>query len=398
MNLVQLESRIAFQRALIVYGYCSMMKRSLPRELVAEASIVLLQTLLKRIDVTDNYDVVKMYFTEMVDFSCLDNVIFKDYYLTIIKGYIAKLISAICMRKNDELYETYELIYQETLDNGCVNRTFETIYPIVQESYAIGYFNHSYLYVNIDYDYYLRTVINYYYSSNVLPLQNDIDKCLLAVDYSDYNDEQDIKNMLYRTYKKTLFLNNYYDGYKKNVFLVISKILEKLNSIETDVLDEISNVLENLFINVIEDYYLVFEGGSDEFISSAVMDNLEYFAYLVYQLYLFNMADSNKKILKTILLCLNNSLQEHNPYINMVINTLLYSFTDSTEEVDAEYIKEFEKSYEIRDKNDSLYLNYKRLVNACILYISGSISFEEFGDYLYRVYNDKIHIDRKINY
>ena len=38
-------------------------------------------------------------------------------------------------------------------------------------------------------------------------------------------------------------------------------------------------------------------------ISSAVMDNLEYFAYLVYQLYLFNMADSNKKILKTILLC-----------------------------------------------------------------------------------------------
>ena len=128
------------------------------------------------------------------------------------------------------------------------------------------------------------------------------------------------------------------------------------------------------------------------------MDNLEYFVYLVYQLYLFNMADSNKKILKTILLCLNKSLQEHNPYITMVINTLLYSFTDSTEEEDEEYIKEFEKSYEIRDKNDSLYLNYKRLVNACILYISGSISFEEFGDYLYKVYNDKIHIDRKINY
>jgi hypothetical protein len=269
---------------------------------------------------------------------------------------------------------------------------------ISQETYTIGYFHHAYLYINFDYEYDFRNIINYFYSDNLLPLLNDIDHCLLTADYNEYKKEEDVKNLLYRAYKKTLFLHNYYDGYKKKVFLVISKILEKLNKIEYSVLDEIPNVLEKLFKDVINDYHLSFEGGNDEFIVSAVMDNLEYFAYLVFQLYLFDRGYDNKKILINIFENINKSLEVQNPYINIIFYTLLYSFTDSNDEEDSAYIEGFESSYELFDKEDRIYKNYKKLINSCILFITGNSSMKKFGDYLYNIYSKKINIDGRVNY
>ena len=204
--------------------------------------------------------------------------------------------------------------------------------------------------------------------------------------------------MLFRAYKKTLFLNNYYDGYKKNVFVVISILLERLSKLNSDVLDEISNSLEYLFIQIINHYNLEFENGSDEFISSAALDSLEYFSYIISQLYLFEETESIKRILNNVLTSINNTLENSNPYINMIIYTLLYSFTDSTDEEDEVYINEFVKSYELMDKESDVYINYKKLINACLLYITGSVSFEEYNKYLYEIYCLKYDVDRIVNY
>ena len=402
MNLVQLESKIAFERALILYGFCSMSKSKLPKELIAEAAILLLRSAIRRSDIDENYEVIKYYFEEMVDFEeeTIKNVVFKDYYKYVIKGYIAKLIHSLMISEDYDNpdKEKYLAIYQETLDKGCENNSFIDISKVSQESYIIGYFHHAYLYVNFDYDEYLRSIINYLYSNNVSPLLSDIDNCLVTVEYGKELEERDIKNILYRAYKKTMFLNNYYSGYKKNLFLVISMMLEEINSLEISILDELPEVLEKLFINVIKDEYLSFEGGSDEFISSATLDNLEYLAYIVSQLYLFNRPEKIKIMLNNIIDCLNEKLDESNPFINMVLYTLLYAFTDSTEEEDEIYINQFETNYEKLDKEDELYKNFKRLVNACLLYISGSVTFKEFEEYLYNIYSDKVDNERFVNY
>ena len=347
VNLEQLESVNTFERIMIIYSFCSMKKNSLPRELLAEASIVLLRTTLKLVHLNNNYEFIKTFFDEMMDFSSesLEKVLFKDYYKYIIKGYIAKLISKIAYKMSDEISKKYTDIYVRTLNSGCKNNVFIDISPIVQETYAIGYFHHAYIYVDFDYSDLLKSIITYMYSDNVLPLLDDIDKCIFAVECYDYKKESDNENMLFRAYKKTLFLNNYYDGYKKKVFLIISMILEHLYKIDGFVLEEISEVLEKLFIDVIQDYHLSFENGSDEFISSAIMDNLGYLSYIISQLYLFDEIDSIKQILKNVFTCINNSLEESNPYINMVLYTLLYSFTNSTDDEDSIYIDEFVNVY-----------------------------------------------------
>ena len=402
MNLVQLESMITFDRALLLYSFCSMSKSKLPKELISEAAIVLLRSAIRRSNIEDNYEVIKYYFEEMLDFEekTLEKVVFKDYYKYIIKGYIAKLIYSLMINEDYENpdKEKYLTIYQETLDKGCENQIFINTYKVSQETYTIGYFHHAYLYVNFDYDEYLKSVINYLYSNNVSPLLSDIDNCLVTVEFGKEMEEKDIKNMLYRSYKKTMFLNNYYDGYKKNLFLVISMMLEEIDSLEISILDELPTVLEKLFINVIKDNHLSFEEGSDEFISSATMDNLEYLSYIVSQLYLFNRPEKIKIMLNNIINCLNEKLEEPNQYINMVIYTLLYSFTDSTEEEDEMYIEQFEQNYEKLDKEDELYKNFKRLFNACLLYITGSVEFKEFIEYLYNIYSEKQDNERYVNY
>ena len=103
-------------------------------------------------------------------------------------------------------------------------------------------------------------------------------------------------------------------------------------------------------------------------------------------------------MLNNIIDCLNEKLDEPNPFINMVLYTLLYAFTDSTEEEDEIYINQFEINYEKIDKEDELYKNFKRLVNACLLYISGSVTFKEFEEYLYNIYSDKVDNERFVNY
>lgn len=399
INLAELETMISFERALIIYNYCSFSKNKLPRELLAEVSILLLRTTLRNMNVFDNYEVVKNYFEEMIDFNAesLEKVVFKDYYKYIIKGYIANLINKLAYKVNDDIYKKYLAVYERTLNSGCKNNSFINMNSIVQETYAIGYFHHAYLYVNFDDSDYLKSIINYIYSDNVLPLLNDIDQCIFSVEYYDYKKEDDVENMLFRGYKKTLFLNNYYDGYKKNVFVIISMILERLSTLNSEVLDEISNSLEELFIQIINHYNLEFENGSDEFISSAAMDSLEYFSYIISQLYLFDETESIKRILNNVLVSINNSLEESNPYINMILYTLLYSFTDSTDEEDEVYTDEFVKNYELMDKKSDLYKNYKKLINACLLYITGSVSFEEYNKYLYEIYCLKFDTDRVVN-
>ena len=70
----------------------------------------------------------------------------EDYYKIIMKGYIAKLISDICLKVNDEDYKKYLNIYQKTLDKGYEKNIFINMSLISQETYTIGYFHHAYLY------------------------------------------------------------------------------------------------------------------------------------------------------------------------------------------------------------------------------------------------------------
>ena len=117
INLAELETMISFERALIIYGYCSLSKNKLPRELLAEVSILLLRTTLRNMNVFDNYEVVKNYFEEMIDFNSksLEKVVFKDYYKYIIKGYIANLINKLAYKVNDDIYKKYLAVYEITL-------------------------------------------------------------------------------------------------------------------------------------------------------------------------------------------------------------------------------------------------------------------------------------------
>ena len=149
---------------------------------------------------------------------------------------------------------------------------------------------------------------------------------------------------------------------------------------------------------VIKDRSLSFEGGSDEFISSAVMNHLEYFAYIIYLLYLYDKEEENKKILINIFAYISSYLEKQNPYINIVIYTLLLTFASNKEDEEDQYLEKIEESYDSIDKEDSLYINHKYLINACLLYIYQKVSFDEFVSYLTNLYNKKINTDRYVNY
>lgn len=400
ISLQHLESDISFDRLLLIYNYCAMNNSKLPKELINEVIIALLRSANKMNNLNENYALLKMYFDEMIsiDEKMLNNVVFKDYQKYMIKGYIARLIYGICLKQNDEIYKKYEKIYINTLNICCNKDKLYNISFVAQETYYIGYFHHGEIYVDFNYHTYLTEMIDFAFSDNVYPLLKDIDECLTCVSYLKYKNEKHKENMLLRAYKKTCFLNEYYSEYKSNMFLVISTILNELNSIDQPVLDRIIKSIESTFIMVIKDRSLSFEGGSDEFISSAVMNHLEYFAYIIYLLYLYDKEEENKKILINIFAYISSYLEKQNPYINIVIYTLLLTFASNKEDEEDQYLEKIEESYDSIDKEDSLYINHKYLINACLLYIYQKVSFDEFVSYLTNLYNKKINTDRYVNY
>lgn len=399
-TLEGLESINSFERVLTTYAYCNMSKSKLPRELVNDVAITLLRVTSKIAHQNNNFETLKIFFDEMIEEADknLDGVVFKNYQRYLIKPYIIYLIMVICVRVDEkELYERYKKQFKSLLRKSIRDGHIYSMSDIASEAYVIGFYKNVGVYLDYDLEDDLNFALRHFYFDNVAPLIFDIDGCIDPIEFEDITKETNVEDLLYRAYKKTLFLKNYYKEYKSDVFHVVCLILEKLSRIETDELEQFGDSIVDVFEDILDDWAFNFRGGNDEYIGSAILNHFEYLAYFLDQLKLFNSTSIILDVLFKIEKMVEERLEHRVAPVDVVLYSLLYIYDDDDERI-SNYIRLFEDAYNKLDKNDPLVTYYVKLILACAKQISGQSEYDEYSETIEEIYMSKSDINEFIKY
>lgn len=397
-TLESLESINSFERVFAVFSYCQMSKSTLPPELINDVAITLLRVTSKIAHQNSNYDTLKIFFDDIISDSDsnLKGVVFKNYQRYFMKPYILYLIMVICIRVDDsELYKKYKAMFKSILKKSVKDNHIYSMCDIASESYVIGFYKNVGVYLDDDLEDDLNFAIRHFYSDNVVPLIFDIDDCITPVEGEDITKEGDVEDLLYRAYKKTLFLKNYYKEYKSDVFHIVCLIFEKLNRLGNDEINEFTNSIKLVFEDILDDWSFNFKGGNDEFLASSILNHFEYLAYFLTQLRLFNSDEVALSLLIDIEKMIEDKLSHRVAPVDVVLYSLLYIYDEDEDRV-SRYIKLFEDAYNRLDKNDSLVTYYIKLILASAKVISGNIDYDEYAETIEDIYIAKSDINEFI--